>query len=210
MYVTKIVFVIFFSISIHSLFAQTEKEKIQKLEEQRQIDKQRKFMVRMDSAVRLAEEGEYEAADVKFKSVLKNIRSVPSDFTFHFGKNSYFLGKFKQSVDWLTKYIQLKGTSGQYSEQAVDWLSKAEQELILEKEKEAKQASEVLSKDFTIDCGPTGKVVCPVCKGSTVLIKRGYFGDNYSTCGYCHKQGYLNCADYNLLLKGELKSETSN
>jgi tetratricopeptide (TPR) repeat protein len=185
--------------------AQTEKEKIQQIETQRQFDKQRRVTMQIDSAIRLTEEGKYEAADSKFKTALKNIRSVPSDLTFHFGKNSFFLGKYKQSVDWLNKYIQLKGANGQYSTEAIEWLEKAEAALLIEREIEARQASEVLSKDFTIDCGPTGKVVCTVCKGSTVVIKKGYFGDNYHTCGYCHKLGYLTCDEYNQLLKGELK-----
>ena len=187
------------------VLAQSEKEKIQQIEIQKQIDKQRKLNVKLDSAVRLLEEGQYEEADKKFTIVLKSIRSVPTDFTYHFGKNSYFLGKNKQSVDWLTKYVQLKGTSGQYSEAAVEWLAKAEAALLVEKEQEAKVASQVLSKDFTIDCGGTGKVVCTVCKGSTVVIKKSYFGDTYTTCGYCHKLGYLTCDEYNHLLRGELK-----
>jgi tetratricopeptide (TPR) repeat protein len=206
----KLLITTLFLFLLVSANAQTELEKIKQLEEQRQIDKQRRATVKLDSAIRLSEEGHYEEADEKFKTVLKIIRSVPSDLTFHFGRNSFYIGKYKQSVDWLNKYIQLKGTSGQYSEQAVEWLAKAEVELLKEKEREAKQASEVLSKDYTIDCGPAGKVVCTVCKGSTVLVKKGYFGDNYSTCGYCHKLGYLTCIEYNQLLKGTLKPEVSN
>jgi hypothetical protein len=192
------------TLSLPSL-AQTEKEKIQQIEAQKQLDKQRKITMQIDSAVRLSEEGKYEIADEKFKSALKNIRSVPTDLTFHFGKNSFFLNKYKQSIDWLNKYIQLKGANGQYSVEAVEWLEKAEAALLVEREIEARQASEVLSKDFMIDCGSTGKVICTICKGSTVVVKKGYFGDNYSTCGYCHKLGYLTCEEYNHLLKGELK-----
>jgi hypothetical protein len=203
--VKKIIwFIVLFSASI-AVQAQTEKEKIQQLEAQKQLDKQRKTTMQIDSAIRLSEEGKYEAADIKFKSALKNIRSVPTDLTFHFGKNSFFLNKYKQSIDWLNKYIQLKGANGQYSAEAVEWLEKAEAALLAEREIEARQASEVLSKDFMIDCGPAGKVICTVCKGSTVVVKKGYFGDNYSTCGYCHKLGYLTCEEYNHLLKGELK-----
>jgi len=187
--------------------SQSEKDKIRELELQRQMDRTRKITVQMDSAVRLSEEGHYQEADIKFRMILKSIRSVPSDLTYHFGVNSFYLGKFRQSVDWLNKYIQLKGTQGQYSEKAMDWLAKGEAELLKENEKEAKRAAEVLSGDYYIDCGPTGKVVCPTCKGSAVVVKKNYFGEVYKTCPSCSKKGYLICDDYNKLLKGKLISE---
>jgi tetratricopeptide (TPR) repeat protein len=205
--VTRIITAIIFLLVSVSSFAQNEaeKQKLREIETQKQFDRQRKVTMAIDSAVRLSEEGQYEAADEKFKRVLKVIRSVPSDLTYHFGRNSFLLGKYKQSVDWLNKYIQLKGTTGQFSNDAVDWLKKAETELLKEKEEEAKQAQLVLSSDYTIDCGPSGKVVCPVCKGTTVIVKKDYFGNKYSTCGYCSTRGYLQCDDYNKLLKGQLK-----
>ena len=138
------------------------------------------------------------------------MRSISSDLVYHFGRNSFHLGKHKQSVDWLNKYIQLKGTSGQYSQEAVDWLKKAETELLLEKQEQSKQAAQVLSQDYDIDCGATGKVTCPVCKGSTVLVKKGYMEDTYRTCPYCKQKGFLDCSDYNLLLKGKLEPTTTN
>jgi len=85
--------------------SQGEKDKIRELELQRQMNRTRKISQKIDSAVRLSDEGQYAVADAMFRSVLKSIRSVPSDLTFHFGKNSFFLGKFRQSVDWLNKYI---------------------------------------------------------------------------------------------------------
>ena len=189
--------------------SQAEKDKIKELELQRQMDRTRKINVKMDSAVRLSEEGHYEEADLKFRMILKSIRSVPSDLTYFFGRNSYYLGKYRQSVDWLNKYIQLKGTQGQYSEVAMEWLSKAEAELLKDHEKEIKRAAEVLSGDYYIDCGPTGKVVCPTCKGSAVVVKKNYFGEVYKTCPSCNKLGYLTCDDYNKLLKGKLLPEVN-
>ncbi len=198
--------ILFFGLA-QAMAQQSEKNKIHELELQRQIDRTRKITMQMDSAVRLSEEGHYEEADVKFRMILKSIRSVPSDLTYHFGVNSFHLGKFRQSVDWLNKYIQLKGTQGQYSEQAMDWLAKGEVELLKENEKEAKRAAEVLTGDYYIDCGPTGKVVCPTCKGSAVIVKKNYFGEVYKTCPSCAKKGYLTCDDYNKLLKGKLIPE---
>jgi len=189
--------------------SQAEKDKIRELELQRQMDRTRKITQKIDSAIRLSDEGQYEKADAMFRAALKSIRSVPSDLTFHFGKNSYFLGKYRQSVDWLNKYIQLKGTQGQYSEECMQWLSKAEAELMKEHEKEAKRAAEVLTGDYYIDCGPTGKVVCPTCKGSAVIVKKNYFGEVYKECPACHKLGYLSCDDYNKLLKGKLLTEVN-
>ena len=190
-----------------SVFAQdTERDKIREMEEQKQ--KQRTLSVRqeLDSAIALTNINRYAEADEKYRYVLKNLKSIPSDLTFYFGKNSYLLGKYGQSVDWLNKYIQLKGTSGQYYEEAVEWLKKAEKEVVQERAQQSAQANTILlSRNYDIDCGPTGKVVCPVCGGSTVVIKKTYLGDQYKTCTYCKKQGYLTCEDYNKLLRGEFK-----
>jgi len=190
-----------------TVIAQTEaeKEKIRQLEIQRQADRQRAINMKLDSAVIIMNEGNYEVADEMFLTILKSVKSVPSDITFYFGKNSYFLGKYKQSVDWLNKYIQLKGTSGQFSQETITLKQKAEIELLKEKELESKQAMQVFAQDYDIDCGPTGKVTCPVCNGTTVIIKRSYISNTYKTCGYCNLKGVLSCEDYNKLLKGELK-----
>jgi hypothetical protein len=159
----------------------------------------------LDSGVYYMDIGEHITADKKFTYVLENIKSVPSDLTFFFGKNSFYLEKHKQSIDWLTKYIQLKGTNGQYSQEAAGLLKKAEAEFVKEKATETKKATEVLSMNYDIDCGPSGKVTCPVCKGDHVIIKRNAFGSEYNTCPYCNEHGLLTCDQYNLLLRGELK-----
>lgn len=190
------------------LCAQTQQEKIRELEMQRQAEKQRAIDRQIDSVALLINQQQYEAADTKIVSLLKTVRSVPSDLTFYLGKNSFFQNKYKQSVDWLNKYIQLKGTTGQFSEEAIHLKTKAEDELLKEQQTEAKQAAQILSKDFDIDCGPTGKVVCPVCNGSTVVIKKNYLGQTYKTCGYCNHTGALSCEDFNKLMKGQLKPNT--
>jgi hypothetical protein len=159
----------------------------------------------MDSAVVYMNQGEYELADQRFLYVLNNIRGVPSDLTFFFGKNSFYLNRYKQSIDWINKYIQLKGTSGQYSAEALDIMKKAEAELLKERTANAAKAREVMAKDYEIDCGPTGKVICPVCKGNTVIVTRGPFGNQYKTCQFCDQHGLLTCDEYNRLLRGELQ-----
>lgn len=190
--------------------AQTQEQKIQEFEMQRQATETRAYNIRLDSAIQLYQSGEYLLADTQFRQLLRSAKSVPSDLVYYFGENSFHLGNFKQSVDWLNKYIQLKGTTGQFSALAVERLKSAEEGLMKEKVVESQQARQVLSQDYDIDCGPTGKVTCPVCKGSTVIIKKGYVSDTYKTCPYCNKLGYLQCEDYNLLLKGQLEPSTTN
>lgn len=197
---------IFSSVSFMT-FCQSEAElqKIQEREMQKQAAQKRLIEMKMDSAINLTNLEKYEAADKKFLEILANIKSVPSDFTFHFGKNSYFLKKYKQSVDWLNKYIQLKGTSGKFYPEALEWKQKAEVGLLQERKVQLVQTTQVLSNDYAIDCGPTGKAICPVCNGTTVIIKKDYMGNKYKTCNYCDKHGFLSCEDYNKLLRGELK-----
>jgi hypothetical protein len=187
-----------------SLLAQSEQDKLAAIEEARAAEKQRLIMVKLDSAVSLMELGEYAAADKKFKGVLANLKSLPSDLAYYFGENSFHLGLNRQSIDWLSKYLQMKGTAGKFSAKAAEYLKKAETALLADRKVEAQKATDILSKNYDIDCGPTGKVLCPVCAGSTVVVKRSYLGDTYKTCTYCNKLGYLTCNEYNKLLRGQL------
>ncbi|MFZ6009435.1 MAG: hypothetical protein ACOYXT_03735 [Bacteroidota bacterium] len=195
------------SICFASVPAYAQDERTQEYLRQEEQRRKAELMRQLDSGVYYMDNGEHLLADQKFRYVLENIKSVPSDLTFFFGKNSYHLNKYKQSVDWLNKYIQLKGTSGQYHQEATDLLKKAETRLIEEKSKDAQKAGEILSTNYDIDCGPTGKVICPVCRGSHVIIKKGAFGDEYKTCPYCDDHGILTCEEYNLLIRGELKKK---
>ena len=198
-------FVIALFIGSAGAFAQSERDKIKELEQQKENQRVRSVREELDSAIALTNIGRYEEADEKYRYVLKNLKSLPSDLTYYFGKNSYMLHKNGQAVDWLNKYIQLKGPGGQYYEDAVSWKTKAEQELLKEQAEKSVEATTILSRNYDIDCGPTGKVTCPVCSGSTVVIKKTYLGDQYKTCTYCKKLGYLTCEDYNKLLRGEFK-----
>lgn len=201
-FIVLVGFILLFS----SCYAQeSEREKLQQREMQKEFEQNRKVRMQMDSGIYYCDHEEYELADAKFRYALSNLKSVPSDLVFYFGKNSYLMGKFKQSVDWLTKYIQLKGTTGTFSAEAAGWLKKAEKGLLEQRQSESLKAAEVFSRDYNIDCGPSGMVTCPVCNGATVIIKKDYLGETYKTCPYCDKHGLLSCEDYNKLLRGQLK-----
>ena len=202
--INKVVLFFAFSVIVGSAIAQ-DKELAEQYRLQAEQRKRAAIMQVLDSAVMLIDEGEYALADTKLRYVLSNLKSVPSDLTFYFGKNSYHLERYKQSIDWLNKYIQLKGPSGQFYAETLAILKKSEEGLLKSRAKEAVKAEQVLSTSYDIDCGPSGKVICPVCKGTTVVIKKGYINDEYKTCQYCDKHGNLTCDEYNSLIRGELK-----
>jgi tetratricopeptide (TPR) repeat protein len=197
--------VIFLAVFAYVVPASAQDERTLDYLRQEAQRKRSELLRQLDSGVYYMDQEQYLLADEKFKYVLQNIKSVPSDLTFFFGKNSFFLSQYKQSIDWLNKYIQLKGTTGQYYEEAIEWLKKAEAQYLEEKSGAAEKTQQILSRNYDIDCGPTGKVTCPVCQGNHVIVKKGPFGDSYRTCPYCNEHGILTCEQYNQLLRGELQ-----
>ncbi len=208
LYTVVLSFVIAIFISLPKNSFSQDKELAEQFRLQAEQRKRAETLRVLDSAVVLMDNGEYAMADSKLQFVLNNIKSIPSDLTFYFGKNSFYINKYKQSVDWLNKYIQLKGTTGQYYKEAVDLLKNAEAGLVKERAKNTVKAEQILSSTYDIDCGTDGKVTCPVCKGTTVIIQKGYLNDVYNTCGFCDKHGFLTCDEYNQLIRGELEPKT--
>ena len=163
----------------------------------------------LDLGITQYESGRYTEADESFRQVLESVKVLPAEICFYFGANSFYLEKYKQSINWLNKYIALKGTSGQFFDESTKFLERAEEEYLLvsaEKNTEVYDPGETV--DYTvmpkIDCGPSGKIICPVCKGQTVIIKRSAMSLDYRSCQYCDNHGNLTCDEYNLLLQGEL------
>lgn len=180
------------------LFSQSQKIAIEK-----QLLLKKQFEARIDSAAKLMNAGQYTKADETFVALLGTMRSVPSDLTFFFGKNSYFLQKHKQSIDWLNKYIQLKGPTGKYTKEAVQLKQQAEADMSKKNKIDAEKAKQILSNDYEIDCGPSGNVLCPVCSGTTIIVTRTFLGSFYKNCKYCDEHGHLTCTQFNLLMKGK-------
>lgn len=164
----------------------------------------------LDLGIRQFESANYEEADESFRQVLENVKVLPAEICYYFGANSYYLGKYKQSINWLNKYLELKGTSGQYFDECSAYLEKSRAEYLSTDDELKEETFEPGQQvDYTVmpqvDCGPSGMVVCPVCKGQTVIIKRTAMSMDYRSCPYCDTHGNLTCENYNLLLQGKLK-----
>ena len=60
-----------------------------------------------------------------------------------------------------------------------------------------------------INCQNNRKV-CPICKGTSVMIIETDISKIYKTCPFSDNKGFLTCDEYNLFLRGKLKPKTSN
>lgn len=150
----------------------------------------------------------YKEADSLLKEFILNSDLVSSEITFLFGKNSFFIKKYKQSINWLNKYIEMKGVNGKNSEEAIKFLELSNTKNVLEKEKNIENVFAELFSYRYIEC-PNNKKVCPVCKGSSVMIRETEISKVYKTCPFSDNKGYLTCDEYNLFLRGELKPKIS-
>lgn len=159
----------------------------------------------IDSAIVLMDQEKYLEADSYFMNALDKIDVLSADFCFYFGKNSLFLKKYTQSIDWLNKYLELKGSRGQHSKETLTILEKAEQGF--RENRGVTSSADVNSKFFyrnTINCD-SKPIICPVCRGDDVIITKDGLGEKlYKQCPYSDN-GILTCVEFNLLIQGKLK-----
>ena len=174
-----------------------------------QIVREAELYQKMDKGAELMASGYYDSAQVLFQFVLQNMEKLPSEMAYYFGRNSYHLAKYKQSINWLNKYIQLKGTKGRYYEPAIQFLQYAEDKYLEQWRKYSKQIETDL-QNAEYDCGGLEKMLCPVCHGSGVVVQAGLFGEVYRTCPYSLGEGYLSCEEYNEFMRGNLEPKTGN
>jgi len=154
-------------------------------------------------------EQKYLLADSILKEKILNNNRVSSELTFLFGKNSFFLEKYEQSINWLNKYLELKGESGIFSDESIKFLELSNSKNLIENSKNIENVYVELYSYNYIDCQNNRKV-CPICKGTSVMIIETDVSKIYKTCPFSDNKGFLTCDEYNLFLRGKLKSKTSN
>ena len=154
-------------------------------------------------------EQKYFLADSILKEKILNNNRVSSELTFLFGKNSFFLEKYEQSINWLNKYLELKGESGIFSDESIKFLELSNSKNLIENSKNIENVYVQLYSYNYIDCQNNRKV-CPICKGTSVMIIETDVSKIYKTCPFSDNKGFLTCDEYNLFLRGKLKPKTSN
>ena len=151
----------------------------------------------------------YLLADSILKEKILDNNRVSSELTFLFGKNSFFLEKYEQSINWLNKYLELKGESGIFSDESIKFLELSNSKNLIENSKNIENVYVELYSYNYIDCQNNRKV-CPICKGTSVMIIETDVSKIYKTCPFSDNKGFLTCDEYNLFLRGKLKPKTSN
>ena len=151
----------------------------------------------------------YLLADSILKEKILNNNRVSSELTFLFGKNSFFLEKYEQSINWLNKYLELKGESGIFSDESIKFLELSNSKNLIENSRNIENVYVELYSYNYIDCQNNRKV-CPICKGTSVMIIETDVSKIYKTCPFSDNKGFLTCDEYNLFLRGKLKPKTSN
>ena len=146
----------------------------------------------------------YSTADSLLKKTILEQESVSSEITFLFGKNSYFLKKYEQSINWLNKYLELKGENGFFSDESIKFLELSNAKNLTEIDKNIENVYVELYSYNYISC-PSNRKVCPVCEGSSVMIIETEVSKIYKTCPFSDNKGFLTCDEYNLFLRGKLK-----
>ncbi len=179
----RTVFFFFFFLSLNISFSQV-----------REIKEVENFILNKDY---------YKADSILKKNILDN-NKVSSEITFLFGKNSFFLKKYKQSINWLNKYLEIKGESGVYSDESIKFLELSNAKNLLESEKDLKNVYVKLFSYNYIECKNNRKI-CPICEGSSVIILETEVSKIYKTCPFSDNKGFLTCDEYNMFLRGELK-----
>ena len=154
-------------------------------------------------------EQKYFLADSILKEKILNNNRVSSELTFLFGKNSFFLEKYEQSINWLNKYLELKGESGIFSDESIKFLELSNSKNLIENSKNIENVYVELYSYNYIDCQNNRKL-CPICKGTSVMIIETDVSKIYKTCPFSDNKGFLTCDEYNLFLRGKLKPKTSN
>jgi hypothetical protein len=173
-------------------------------------------LMKYERAKQLMEDSLFFKANEVFVDLLTPDEVLPDDICYFFGKNLYLTGYKKQSRAFLYQYLALRDTSDQYFRPAVDLLKLLGENMyryepVIVKKVELDSTGAVItekpqqpSKRHEGTCHPDEVFMCPVCNGTTVLVRRGSFGNSYQTCPYCDENGIMDCATYKLYLSGEL------
>ena len=138
----------------------------------------------------------FEAANESFKKILKLKTTVPDELAYFYGYTLVNLNKYTLGKQFLKKYIDLRGDTGQFYHYATDLMNLADCKevgsyFIEETCTECHGEGKLLVRCRT--CSGRGNEICTLCGGIGVIKKRDNFGETFSTCQKCAGKGDYEC-----------------
>ena len=150
--------------------------------------------------------GDYHAANAAFRNALATNRVLPTNLSYYFAETLYYIRQFQNSRNFVEKYINLAGYSGDFYEEAIHLreLINNEFQKIIDCQRCNSfgyrlifcERCETTGVEMTEcpDCKGTGNTLCPKCTGKGVLITLDTFSQNhYETCDKCQGEGVIVC-----------------
>ncbi len=137
----------------------------------------------------------YENATVHFLQATQIPTTLPNEILFYLGKCSYYLKEYEKSIQLIDKFATLTDTNTSYYIE-----SQIIKEEILKKEE----------KNITVQIQNTEKpckdeevLICPICRGTKVIVKNSKIGPIFTNCESCDEKGQIKCIDYLDYLRGK-------
>ena len=160
----------------------------------------------METAITQMNDGDYEAANLTFRKILKLNKVLPDDLSYLFAETLYMVNQIHNSRSFLDKYIRLAGSNGRYYTSAMDLrhFLDDEYELILVCKLCDNRGYRLIPCDI---CEGEGKITntcfycrgvgisgCETCTGEGVTTSFNALGSlQYQTCNNCEGKGQAAC-----------------
>lgn len=168
----------------------------------------------MKSAVAAMERNDYQAANGIFRNLIDSGLPLPEEMPYYFAETLFQLGQYDNSANFLNKYLELSGFTGDHYKGAQELQKKLEGPL------HDIQSCQLCDRKgyrykvcFTCDgnkqieqecsyCKAKGVVGCSRCGGTGMITKKNIFNIvEYFECERCSGKGRLTCPVCNASLK---------
>jgi len=151
-------------------------------------------------------EGKYREANGKFRQILAFNEAIPTEMCYHFAETLYAIGQYQNSKNFIEKYFDLTGDTGDNYREVKKLETMVDEKLVATREchrcnvtgyrfypcNTCQQTGEI--EDTCYYCNGHGIASCAKCKGDGVLISAKALGGNdYHTCDRCDGEGIETC-----------------
>lgn len=158
---------------------------------------------KLETGIYYMENSQFEKAIDTFSEIMKPGLVLPNEVCYFMGNSLFKSGRKNYSVRFLDKYLELTDTNGVYFTETIDLLMKMGFDNPYAEPEENKDAKPFISVQDD-PCQGKEDVLCPICSGTGVIIKKSKYGTVYKTCLYSDEHGLMDCKRYRAYLEGEL------